>query len=205
MEKIPETVHTMRLTLTLPVCLSTPDGDTKMPEPMMLPTMTVTPLMSVIFGLRVISSSFLGSSSMAAAGGRWLAGWLVLGEHVVWLNAVWRRRFAFAPCVLRGKDSARTGRRVLAGCCGSISRTRSLFAPYTVTWWMTGVGVSFIVGRHLSRPCHPYARFHGQTGYYPFDDFRRYRIKRMRRVLFVNRNSISKVARKYLICRLNMR
>lgn len=53
--------------LTLPVCRSTPVGDTNIPEPIILPTMTVTPLRSVILGLRVISSSSRLLSSMVAA------------------------------------------------------------------------------------------------------------------------------------------
>lgn len=72
MENTPEMSHTSRDTLTLPVFLSTPDGLTKMPDPMMLPTMTVMPFTKVIFGLRVISSSLAGfeSSSMMAHGVR---------------------------------------------------------------------------------------------------------------------------------------
>ena len=40
MVKSPHTVHTTRDMLTLPVQASTPVGDTKMPEPMMQPTIT---------------------------------------------------------------------------------------------------------------------------------------------------------------------
>ena len=40
MVKSPHTVHTTSDMLTLPVQASTPVGDTKMPEPIMQPTMT---------------------------------------------------------------------------------------------------------------------------------------------------------------------
>ena len=40
MEKMPLATQTTRLMLTLPVLLSTPVGETKMPLPMMQPTMT---------------------------------------------------------------------------------------------------------------------------------------------------------------------
>lgn len=64
-ENNPDMVHTIKDILTLPVCKSTPVGETKIPEPMMLPTMTVIPFRRVIFGLRVISSSGFLASSMA--------------------------------------------------------------------------------------------------------------------------------------------
>lgn len=67
MENTPDTVHTTRDTLTLPVFFSTPDGETNIPEPMILPTMTVMPFSRVILGLRVISSSGLPSPSMVRA------------------------------------------------------------------------------------------------------------------------------------------
>lgn len=66
-EKTPDTVHTTRDTLTLPVFFRTPEGETNIPEPMMLPTMTVMPFIKVILGLRVISSSVLLSPSMFRA------------------------------------------------------------------------------------------------------------------------------------------
>jgi len=53
---MPDAVHTRRLAFTLPVYLRTPVGLTKMPEPMMEPTMTVTPLSSDIFASSLISS-----------------------------------------------------------------------------------------------------------------------------------------------------
>lgn len=61
MENIPETVQTIRDTLTEPVFLSTPEGDTNIPDPIILPTITVQPLRRLIFGLRVISSSTTSS------------------------------------------------------------------------------------------------------------------------------------------------
>lgn len=57
-EKTPEMVQTIKETLTLPVCLRTPAGDTNIPEPIILPTITVIPLIKLIFGFNVISSSF---------------------------------------------------------------------------------------------------------------------------------------------------
>ena len=57
MEKIPEVIHTMSERFTEPVFSSTPVGDTKIPEPIMLPTMTVIPFSKLIFALRQISSS----------------------------------------------------------------------------------------------------------------------------------------------------
>ena len=57
MEKTPEVTHTMSERFTEPVLSSTPAGDTKIPEPIMLPTMTVIPFSKLIFALRQISSS----------------------------------------------------------------------------------------------------------------------------------------------------
>jgi hypothetical protein len=57
MEKTPDATHTMRERFTEPVFRRTPVGDTKMPEPMMLPTITVTPFKRLIFAFRQISSS----------------------------------------------------------------------------------------------------------------------------------------------------
>lgn len=77
MENTPETVHTISETFTLPVFFSTPEGETKIPEPIILPTITVMPFKRVILGLRVISSSpdpLASSSSMAEA--------VVFREHV---------------------------------------------------------------------------------------------------------------------------
>ena len=57
MEKTPEVTHTISERFTEPVFCSTPVGDTKIPEPIMLPTMTVIPFSKLIFALRQISSS----------------------------------------------------------------------------------------------------------------------------------------------------
>lgn len=100
-EKTPDKVHTIKDMLTLPVCSNTPVGDTKIPDPMMLPTMTVTPFRRVILGLRVISSlRRLPSSSMAVghvmpsegprlfrwrrparAGCKWINSWTILAPY----------------------------------------------------------------------------------------------------------------------------
>lgn len=47
-EKRPERIQTIRAMLTLPVCMRTPVGETKMPEPMIDPTMTVHPFNRLI-------------------------------------------------------------------------------------------------------------------------------------------------------------
>lgn len=56
-ENTPEVTHTMSDRFTEPVFCNTPVGDTKIPEPIMLPTMTVIPFNRLIFALRQISSS----------------------------------------------------------------------------------------------------------------------------------------------------
>ena len=56
MENRPLATQTMRLRLTLPVDWRTPVGDTKMPLPMMQPTMMVQPL-------RRVSSAFMRTPS----------------------------------------------------------------------------------------------------------------------------------------------
>lgn len=56
MENIPDAVQTIRATLTLPVCISTPVGLTNIPEPMIDPTITVTPFIKDIFASSFISS-----------------------------------------------------------------------------------------------------------------------------------------------------
>lgn len=63
MENKPEIIHTKRATLTLPVSFKTPVGLTKIPEPIIEPTITVIPFINVIFGLSVTSSFFFESSS----------------------------------------------------------------------------------------------------------------------------------------------
>lgn len=50
-------IQTIRAALTDPVFIKTPVGETKIPDPIILPTITVTPLRRLILGLRVISSS----------------------------------------------------------------------------------------------------------------------------------------------------
>ena len=72
MEKSPLKIHTTRDIPGLPVCASTPVGDMKIPDPIILPTITVIPLNRVIFGLRptTLSSSIdLGGLSSTDSGG----------------------------------------------------------------------------------------------------------------------------------------
>ena len=57
MMKSPQTVQTTMDMLTEPVETSTPVGETKMPEPMMQPTITVQPFSRVISLLSLMSSS----------------------------------------------------------------------------------------------------------------------------------------------------
>ena len=56
MVKMPQSAQTTRLMLTLPVEASTPVGDTKMPDPMMQPTMTPHPFRRLISALSFIPS-----------------------------------------------------------------------------------------------------------------------------------------------------
>lgn len=56
-EKSPDKTQTMSAIFTLPVCIKTPVGDTKMPDPMIEPTITVHPLSRLIFALRPTSPS----------------------------------------------------------------------------------------------------------------------------------------------------
>lgn len=56
-EKIPEMTQTQMESPTDPVFIKTPLGDTKIPDPMMDPTITVQPFKRDIFGLRQILSS----------------------------------------------------------------------------------------------------------------------------------------------------
>jgi len=58
MVKIPQTAQTTRDMLTEPVETNTPVGETKIPEPMMQPTITVQPFNSVISDLSLTPSSF---------------------------------------------------------------------------------------------------------------------------------------------------
>jgi hypothetical protein len=57
MENTPEETHTMRDRFTEPVLRRTPVGETKIPDPMILPTITVIPFNRLIFALRQIWSS----------------------------------------------------------------------------------------------------------------------------------------------------
>lgn len=61
----PEATHTMRLAFTDPVYLSTPVGDTKIPLPIIEPTITVIPLSSDILASNAPPSLF---SSCSASG-----------------------------------------------------------------------------------------------------------------------------------------
>lgn len=56
MEKIPEATHTTRDRPTLPVFAPTPFGLTNIPDPIILPTMTVTPFNKLILGFKQITS-----------------------------------------------------------------------------------------------------------------------------------------------------
>lgn len=58
----PEATHTRRLALTEPVYFSTPVGDTKMPLPMMEPTMTVMPFIRDILASNAPSSPLASGS-----------------------------------------------------------------------------------------------------------------------------------------------
>ena len=66
-ENNPERTQTMRAMLTLPVCIRTPVGETKMPEPMIEPTITVQPFSKLILALRPTSPLFEAASPSAAA------------------------------------------------------------------------------------------------------------------------------------------
>lgn len=57
MENTPDNNHTSSDILGEPVYSSTPVGETKIPDPMMLPTMTVTPFKSVILADNRMPSS----------------------------------------------------------------------------------------------------------------------------------------------------
>ncbi|GBP19324.1 hypothetical protein EVAR_79926_1 [Eumeta japonica] len=63
--KTPDEIHTSKLAFTEPVYLSTPVGETKMPLPMMEPTITVIPLRSDIFASSA-PSTFPSSASSAS-------------------------------------------------------------------------------------------------------------------------------------------
>uniref|UniRef100_A0A1A9ZBN9 Uncharacterized protein n=1 Tax=Glossina pallidipes TaxID=7398 RepID=A0A1A9ZBN9_GLOPL len=54
-ENKPETIQTINAKLTLPVYMRTPVGDTNMPEPIIEPTITVQPLIRLIFAFNVTS------------------------------------------------------------------------------------------------------------------------------------------------------
>ena len=63
MEKMPEENQTIKDMFDEPVYFSTPVGDTNIPDPMMLPTITVTPLSKFILtGNRILSSNAVRSS-----------------------------------------------------------------------------------------------------------------------------------------------
>lgn len=66
MENTPEVTHTTNDSPTLPVPFDTPLGETKIPDPMILPTITVIPFKRLILGFRQIASlAGLGSTGEA--------------------------------------------------------------------------------------------------------------------------------------------
>ena len=63
----PDMTQTMMARLMLPVFCRTPVGEMKMPEPMMLPTMTVTPFIRLILAWRRTAPSPLAAPSALAS------------------------------------------------------------------------------------------------------------------------------------------
>lgn len=59
----PEATHTIKLALTEPVYLNTPVGETKIPLPMIEPTITVMPFINDIFASKAPDSFVSGSRS----------------------------------------------------------------------------------------------------------------------------------------------
>lgn len=54
-EKSPDATQTIKDKFTLPVCIKTPVGETKIPDPMIEPTITVIPFSRLILAFKVIS------------------------------------------------------------------------------------------------------------------------------------------------------
>lgn len=54
-ENRPDTIQTISAILTLPVCMRTPVGETKIPDPIIDPTITVHPFNKLIFAFRPTS------------------------------------------------------------------------------------------------------------------------------------------------------
>jgi len=66
-ENTPDKTQTISEAFTDPVFSNTPVGDMNMPDPMMLPTMTVTPFKRLILGFSSIPSSSAGATSASTA------------------------------------------------------------------------------------------------------------------------------------------
>lgn len=66
-ENTPDKTQTTSEAFTDPVFSNTPVGDMNMPDPMMLPTMTVTPFKRLILGFSSIPSSSAGATSASTA------------------------------------------------------------------------------------------------------------------------------------------
>lgn len=62
-ENTPDRTQTISDAFTDPVFCSTPVGDTNIPDPIMLPTMTVTPFNKLILGFSCTPSSLAGATS----------------------------------------------------------------------------------------------------------------------------------------------
>ena len=68
-EITPHADQTMRESPAEPVSLTTPDGETKMPEPMMVPMIIPTPLKRVMLRLSSIFSPLAGATSVGLSAG----------------------------------------------------------------------------------------------------------------------------------------
>lgn len=66
-ENTPDKTQTISEAFTDPVFSNTPVGEMNMPDPMMLPTMTVTPFKRLILGFSSIPSSLSGATSASTA------------------------------------------------------------------------------------------------------------------------------------------
>jgi len=67
MENAPDKTQTISEAFADPVFANTPVGDMNIPEPIMLPTMTVTPFNRLIFGLSRTSSSASAAGAASAS------------------------------------------------------------------------------------------------------------------------------------------
>lgn len=66
-ENTPDKTQTINEAFTDPVFSNTPVGEMNIPDPMILPTMTVTPFKRLILGFSWIPSSLAGATSSATA------------------------------------------------------------------------------------------------------------------------------------------